>query len=439
MTWRSIVVDLRARLRPGRLVQNAIALMISAGGTAVIGVVFWGVAAHLASTATVGRTTAEIAAMLLLANLAQLSYGSIFERFLPVAGKLTRDFVMRAYVTCVGFGFILAVSYLVLGFGHRFLPTSLGWRTLFVAAVVLWTIFALQDSVLIGLRASRWVAVENIAYALAKLGLLPACIFITSSQGIFVAWTVPVVVTVIAVSWYLFRKRIPEHMSLTGITETLPSTRDLVLLAGAQYTALLSAVFMPSLLSLIVIQRLGAVANAHFFLPTMISSGVGLFCWSIVRSFLVEASHEPGELRGHANSAIRALVVVLVPSVVLGYIFAPEYLRIFGASYSTHGTTLMRMLLLSLLGSAVMVFYSTFAWLDKRVWWMTARNLASSLIQLGVVLVLIGHLGIEAIGIAALVNAAITLIVFVPISVRRYRMTGVGTTPGADEPSSVVE
>ena len=439
MTWRSFVVSLKIHLRPGRLVQNAIALMVSAGGTAVIGVVFWGVAAHLASTTAVGRTTAELAAMLLLATLAQLSYGSIFERFLPVAGKFTRDFVMRAYVLCVAFAFILAIGYLLLGFGHSFLPTSLGWRALFVAAVVLWTIFALQDSVLIGLRASRWVAIENIAFSLAKLALLPACIVISASQGIFVASIAPVVVTVIAVSWYLFRQRIPEHMSSAGPVESLPSTRDLILLAGAQYTALLTGVFMPSLLSLIVIQRLGAVANAHYFLPNMVASGLGLLCWSIVRSFLVEASHEPDQLRSHANSAIRTMIVVLVPSVVLGYIFAPEYLRIFGASYSTQGTTLMRMLLLSLIGTTVMVFYSTFAWLDKRVWWMTARNLGSSLVQLVLVFVLIGHFGIEAIGIAALVNAAITFVVFLPISVRRYRLTVVHTSPGANDGSSVAD
>ena len=419
--------------------QNAIALMVSAGGTAVIGVVFWGVAAHLASTTAVGRTTAELAAMLLLATLAQLSYGSIFERFLPVAGKFTRDFVMRAYALCVAFAFILAIAYLLLGFGHSFLPTSLGWRALFVAAVVLWTIFALQDSVLIGLRASRWVAIENIAFSLAKLALLPACIVISASQGIFVASIAPVVVTVIAVSWYLFRQRIPEHMSLAGPVESLPSTRDLILLAGAQYTALLTGVFMPSLLSLIVIQRLGAVANAHYFLPNMIASGLGLLCWGIVRSFLVEASHEPDQLRSHANSAIRTMIVVLVPSVVLGYIFAPEYLRIFGASYSTQGTTLMRMLLLSLLGTAVVVFYSTFAWLDKRVWWMTVRNLGSSLVQLVLVFVLIGHFGIEAIGIAALVNAAITFVVFLPISIRRYRLTVVHTSPGANDGSSIAD
>lgn len=417
--------------------QNAIALMVSSGGGAIIGLVFWGVATHLASATSVGRTTAEIAAMLLLANLAQLSFGSIFERFLPVAGPLTRSFVIRAYVMVVAFGFILVTVYIALGFGRNFLPASIVWKALFVVAVVLWAIFALQDSVLIGLRASRWVAVENVSFGLAKLALLPVCIFLTSTQGIFLAWTAPVVATIVLVTWYLFQRRIPEHMAMGVSGESLPSTRDLILLAGAQYATVLSTVFMPSITTLIVIQRLGAVANAHYFLPAMIASGLSLFLFSVVRSFLVEASHEPEALRHHANSAIRALIVVVVPSVVLGIIFAPQYLSIFGSAYATQGSTLMRLLLLSMPGSTVMIFYSTFAWLDKRVWWLTIRSVAGSVIQLVVIMLLIDRRGIEAIGIATLINSLVTILLFLPMSIRRYQMTGVKVVPSSPDESAL--
>ena len=412
-----------SRWRPGLLIQNAIALMISSGGTAVLGVVFWAVAAHLSTASALGRTAAEIAAMLLLATLAQLSYGSIFERFLPVAGEFTFNFVKRAYLLCTAFGLVLAAGYLALGFGRSFLPSSLGWKLLFVVAVVLWTIFALQDSVLIGLRASRWVAVENIAYSAVKLAFLPVCIAISATEGIFVAWTAPLILTIIAISWYLFRHRIPEHASTSVSTEALPSARNLIVLASAQYAALLSSVFLPSIVTLIVIQRLGAVANAHYYLPAMIANSLGMFSWGIVRSFLVEATNEPHALRLHANSAIRALLIVLVPSIVLGCIFAPYYLRIFGASYANQGTTLMRLLLISLLGTTVMVFYTAFAWIDKQVWWLTVRNVVSGIIYLVVIFALIGRFGINAIGIASLIYSGTTLFVFLPITIRRYLRT----------------
>ncbi len=402
--------------------QNAIALIISSGGSAIIGVLFWAFAAHLATQRAVGRTTAEIAAMILLSNLAQLSFGSIFERFLPISGHLTGGFVRRAYTTCIGFGFILATAYVIIGFGHSFLPSTFIWRALFVASVVLWTIFALQDSVMIGLRASKWVAVENILYSLAKLALLPSCVILSASHGIFIAWTGPLIVTNLIVTWYLFTKRIPEQMLTPALSE-LPSTRELVVLAGAQYASLLSSVLVPSVVTLIVIDRLGAVANAHYFLPAMIYSSLSLFTWGIIRSFLVEASSEPHALRAHANSALRALVLLLVPSVILGCIFAPEFLNVFGHAYEVHGTTLMRMLLLSFPGTSVMIFYSTFAWLDKRVWSMTVRNLATNALYLLVVIALIKGHGINAIGIAALINSGFTVILFLPASIRRYRQT----------------
>ena len=430
MTNGSEPKESRKRRRPGRLVRNAVALMISAAGTSVIGVIFWGVATHLAPDASIGRDSAEIVAMSLLANLAQLSFGSIFERFLPVAGTQTRDFVKRAYLMCVSVGLVIGTAYVLVGFGNSFLPHEIGWRILFIAAVVLWTIFVLQDSVLVGLRASKWVPVENILFALVKLALLPVCIAASATQGVFVAWVAPVVLAIVVITWYLFGKRIPDHEASSSANEKLPETRELILLAGAQYATLLLSVWSPSIVTLIVIQRLGAVASAHYYIPTLIMSSLTVLVYSISRSFLVEATHEPYALRRHANSTIRALLFLLAPCLVIGEIFAPEFLRIFGASYAQHGTTLLRMLLLSLPLSAVSIFYTAFAWLDKRVWWMAIRDVISVTIYFAAILTLIGHFGIEAIGIASLISSGLQGIFFLLPSIRRYRLTTNSSPPG---------
>jgi O-antigen/teichoic acid export membrane protein len=94
------------------------------------------------------------------------------------------------------------------------------------------------------------------------------------------------------------------------------------------------------------------------------------------------------------------------------------------------------MLLLAIPGSAVTVFYSTFAWLDKRVWSMTVRNLAGSAVQMVVILVLIKRHGIDAIGIAALVNSGLTVIIFLPASIRRYRRTATNEAEPISDPGT---
>jgi Na+-driven multidrug efflux pump len=161
----------------------------------------------------------------------------------------------------------------------------------------------------------------------------------------------------------------------------------------------------------------------------LITTALAVINWSIVRSFLVEAASEPHALRRHANVTLWALTGVLVPSVVIGVIFAQDILRIFGATYALHGTTILRMLLLSLPGSAVTIFYSSFAWLDKKVWWMALMESVSAIIFFGLVLILIRRHGILAIGIASLVSSTLQAIFFVPILIRRYRLTSNSEPP----------
>lgn len=424
----------------GRLVKNAVALILSGGGTGLIGLVFWGVAAHAASAATIGRTSAEIAAMVLLATLSQLSFGSTFERFLPITGNQTRIYVKRAYAICCSIALIISILYVTLGIGHRFLPSSFAWRALFVASVVMWTVFALQDSVLVGLRDARWVPVENILYSLVKLALIPIFMIVSASQGVLLAWVSPVVVMIIVVNWYLFRKRIPEHEKLSQSTEELPSIRELISLTGARYATLLVTVLSGSIVSLIVIDRLGAVASARYFLPSQIASGAAVALWSIERAFVVEASSEPHALHRHARVALRAGLLVLATTVVLGVIFAPQILEIFGHTYVTHCTTLLRMMLLSIPGSAITAFYSSFAWLDRRVWKLTVREFVSAAVYFILIFVFIGHFGILSIGIASVIDSALQGVLFLPLLVKRYKRiaaddvlaSGPGESQGAE-------
>jgi O-antigen/teichoic acid export membrane protein len=411
----------KKRSLSGALVQNALALIASGAGSAIIGLAFWGVAAHLVSPVKVGRASAEIAAMSLIALLAQLSYGSTFERFLPVAGDQTRAFIVRAYRMCITVALVIGVGYVALGFGHRFLPVALQWRALFVASVILWVIFALQDSALIGLRSTRWVPVENILYSIVKLALLPAFILLSANQGVFLAWMIPVVPMNIAVNYYIFRKRVPYHAGLNLSSEKLPTTRELLGLAGAQYASLLVNVLTGSIVTLIVIDRLGPVANAHYYIPAQIALGATLLLLAITRVFIVEASSEPERLRHFAYTTMMTMIVLLGPSIVIGVIIAPEVLGIFGSQYADHGTTLLRMLILSVPAMAVTNFYFSFALLDRRVWWFAVRQLISSAVFFTVMLTLLGHFGIVAIGIASLIESGMQAIFFLPILIRRYR------------------
>jgi O-antigen/teichoic acid export membrane protein len=288
-------------------------------------------------------------------------------------------------------------------------------------SVVSWTIFALQDSVLIGLRATKWVPVENILYAVAKLALLPAFVAVSVGGGIFFAWILPVLVANFIVNWYIFKHFIPAHEATNAANGSLPRLRELVPMLAAQYATQLVTVLSNSIVTLVVVVRLGVVANARYYMPATIAFGAPLLIWSIYRSFLVEASAEPWAIRHHARVALWSSLAILVPTVVIGYILAPYILGIFGPTYATHGTALLRILLLSLPGATILAFYTSFAWLDRRLWQMTIREIASAAVFFILVFSLIGSHGIMAIGIATFVRSLIEGVLFLPLLIRRYR------------------
>ncbi len=404
------------------LVRNALALMVSSMGSSGVGIVFWAVAAHLASVESIGRASAELSAMSLLASLASLSVGSSFIRFLPVSGDQTRRFVARSYGACTFLALILALVYVVAGFGNRFLPMSVAWRVLFVVVVVFWVVFALQDAALTGLRATKWIPVENLLFGFAKLALLPLFIVVLPTQGIFLAWSAPVFFAVAFVTRYLFRTRIPEHESVTHGRSFLPSGKEIASILAAQGATELVMIISSMLMPLIVISRLGASANGHFYLPWAVAGSFSVLIWNVLSSFLVEAAHDPSTMRLHVDRTVRLVLLILVPVVAVGVTLAPYLLRIFGATYADHGTTLLRLLLLALPGTAVTSFFTSFLWLERRMLALTCRQLVDATVFLGATLLLMGHFGLLAVGIASLATEALQAVMFLPGAVRRYRM-----------------
>jgi len=391
-------------------------------GSSGVGIVFWAVAAHLASVESIGRASAEFSAMSLLASLASLSVGSSFIRFLPVSGDQTRRFVARSYGACTVLALILALVYVVAGFGNRFLPMSVAWRVLFVVVVVFWVVFALQDAVLTGLRATKWIPVENLLFGFAKLALLPLLIVVLPTQGIFLAWSAPVFFAVALVTRYLFRTLIPEHESASCGRSLLPSGKEITSLLAAQGATQLVGIMSSMLMPLIVIARLGATASGYFYLPWTITVSFTGLIWSVSTSFLVEAAHDPSTMRLHVDRTIRLTLLMLMPVAAVAIALAPEVLRIFGATYAEHGTTLLRLLLVCVPGTAVTSFFTSFLWLERRLWVLAGRQLAQATMFLGTTLLLIGHFGLLAVGIASLITEVLQAVIFLPGAIGRYRM-----------------
>jgi O-antigen/teichoic acid export membrane protein len=79
------------------------------------------------------------------------------------------------------------------------------------------------------------------------------------------------------------------------------------------------------------------------------------------------------------------------------------------------------MLLLGLPGSAVTAFYTSFAWIDRRVWKLAVRDLISAGVYFALIFIFIGHFGILAVGIASIIMTGLQGVFFLPLLIKRFR------------------
>ena len=114
--------------------------------------------------------------MTLLSVVALFNLSSIFIRFLPAAGRLSTYFVRRGYLLVTAVALCLGALTIASGAVSSFVPPGIFSHVVFIIAVALFAIFALQDSVLTALRITYWVPIENASFAVFKLALLAALV-----------------------------------------------------------------------------------------------------------------------------------------------------------------------------------------------------------------------------------------------------------------------
>jgi O-antigen/teichoic acid export membrane protein len=423
--------------RRPRVVQVAFALMISTSATAVLGVVFWIVAAHLFTTSAVGRGSAEISSMMLIAQFAQLNLANALLRFLPKAGTRTRSVVLLSYAACILVSLAVATIFLLTPLSEEVVTGGVGFAVLYAVAVPLWTIFVVQDGVLTALRAAVWVPVENVSFGVAKLALLPILVVVIPAQGVFLAWTLPVVGVVAAVSAYLFRRVIPRRIEAArgrgNDTIALPPRRQIASFVSAQYLTSIVSVASTYLLPLIVIKELGATANAHFYVPWLVGIAFHNLLLNIASSFVVESSHAEDPFHDLFWRSVKLMIVITTIAFVATVVMGPYALRLLSGDYAAAGTSLVRWIGLSFPFTLLTTLFTAALWMRRQLWGILWYQFAQTLILVGLTYALIGTLGIDAPGIANLVAVAVVGMLSIPALVRWYHRSLV-ERPTPDEP-----
>lgn len=371
-------------------------LIVGTGITSLLGVGFWALAAHSYSAHVVGLNAAAISAMTLVAEACTLGLSAVLVRYLPVAGTSTRRLVGRSYALTVSlalaFGLLAALTTGIWSPQLDFLSSG-GWLIGFVLATGATTIFTLQDSVLTGLRAAKWIPLENSLYALAKLLLLVLLASSLTGSGPFVAWTAPLALAVVIVNVLIFRRLIPA-----APREGTLDRSKLLSMATGNYAGKLFTLAGNLYMPILVANQVSAADAAYFFVPWMVSLAIELIALNVMTSLTVEAASDMERLRELSRRALRQTLRLVVPVAALAAMVAPWALLIFGQDYADEGATLLRLLALGMVPNAIVTLGISVARIEHRGRIVVAIQGAHCVVVLGLSALLLPSVGIDAVG-----------------------------------------
>ncbi|WDZ80772.1 phosphotransferase (plasmid) [Ensifer adhaerens] len=342
-----------AALAHSSLLKNGYALVASAGLTSVLGLVFWGLASRFYSPEQVGLGAALISTMLALGNISQLNMGNFLNRYLPASEKDSAvRLVLWAYALAVAAAAFLSTLAIIfissvtpeLSF-LREQPVS---AAAFVVATIAWTLFALQDSVLAGLRRATVVPIENAVFAVAKLLLL--ALFAGSSilgAGLYAAWILPLPLLLAGINWLIFIRFLPRHR--TSGDAQKPDRQALTRYFGWDYLGTLASMTAMGIAPLIVLHYGGSANLAVYYISWEIVYGVYLISRSMGVSLLAEIAFDKTKLHRLAVDALIYTVAPLAGVVFVLLIAAPLLLSVLGMNASGTNSTLLRLFAISCL------------------------------------------------------------------------------------------
>jgi hypothetical protein len=168
--------------RPDGSLHDGMAMALAAGGSALVGMLSWILAARVLSPAELGTATAFVSAFLLVAGITELNVGVGLLRWLPAAGGSARRLLVPALGAVAVLSGAVAALYLLLpgssvivdavtGAGASG-PTRVAGVALFVLAAVLYALFQQQDFVLVGLGRPWWAPLRTALFAAGRLAIL---------------------------------------------------------------------------------------------------------------------------------------------------------------------------------------------------------------------------------------------------------------------------
>ena len=346
--WNSVV-------RPSRLLGVFVSLVGSQLGGAVLGLVFWTLAARALTPEQVGVGAALVAAMTLLSTFGVLGIGTLLLERFKVVSVTDRRALLSTGLGIAGMGgALVAAGWLglsalvhlsgVLG------DLSLSSALLLVGTTGIAATCSAFDQAVIGMGVSSVQLRRNLLASIVRIAVLSGAIGldVRSGQVILVSWTVGLVGSLLATP---LRRHLPPRARVT-IGQRWHLVRNHWAVAMGHHGLTLAVASSPLMLPVVVASLMSATQTAYFNQARLLADTLLALPYLLTIALFATAENVEGFRRKAPRTLIMGMVLAL--SFILGgALFGRVLLLMFGTSYSQESWPLLLLILAT--GPAVVI------------------------------------------------------------------------------------
>ena len=416
--------------RGDSLVRNSLYMMSATVATAVLGYIFWIVAARVFSTAQVGIASAVISLCSTVALLTYLGPAAMLVERLHTYEQPARwnSFIVRTCAATAAVTAVLAAVTIPLiahakGYGSYF--GAAGAAVLAVTGASVWTVVQMYCSAFIAARrADGMFAVQGLISLFKVLLVVPLCAAGLGAPGIVIAWVGSSVIGAAVGAFWLLPRIEPGAAPAEAAGEQLrrrarharrPRKRaDYVSHLVGQHLTSVGGQMTPLLLPVLVVARLGAGANAYFYITWMIGSVFFMVSPSISQALFAESVRNDISLRPTVVKAFRIAAFLLIPAMVVMVAGGKLILAIFGQAYVTAGYGLLVVLAISAMPDAVSNVAVAICRATNRLGYSASINLGILAVTVVSAWLLMPRFGLLGVGIGWLAAQVLSALACIP-------------------------
>lgn len=355
------------------------------------GFLFWVLAARTVPVEGVAAAGAAIAAMLLIATLANLGTGMLLMTELAgVPDERRRGLIEHALVGAGGVSAVLAVGFALVSpaYGETFRHAFPDLRNtgLFVVGTVATTVGIVMDRAVLGLRRPGSQTVRNLIAATARFPVVAGLVVlgVRGSAALVTAW---VVALLIAQCVQLRLLRLPKAAGGRSWSRMRDDVRRYFRTAITHHALNISLGLAPQAMPLLAAGVLVPSSFASFTIAWTMCGALFVVPYAMAVTLLAVSSTDGGDLPGRIRVTMRSGLTLATLGALGALLLGGVVLHAYGAGYARDGTLLLQLLAAATVPLVIKDHYFVIQRLRQR------RGRAAGLATVCVVVELSGALG----------------------------------------------